>query len=47
MSKYVQYYGVDAPPPERMLLNAGLVSMIFEPLCAITIGIRLPLKLTM
>ena len=31
MGNYVQYYGVDTPPPERMLLNAGPVSMVFEP----------------
>ncbi|MDP6042455.1 MAG: hypothetical protein QGG64_28145, partial [Candidatus Latescibacteria bacterium] len=31
MGNYVQYYGVDAPPPERIMLNAGSVSMIFEP----------------
>lgn len=31
MSKYIQYYGVDTPPSEKMVLHAGPVSMIFEP----------------
>lgn len=31
MSKYVQYYGVDAPPAEQVKLNAGPVSAVFEP----------------
>lgn len=31
MSKYVQYYGVDSPPAEQMNLQAGPVSMVFEP----------------
>ncbi|MBT3605639.1 MAG: hypothetical protein HN521_21460 [Candidatus Latescibacteria bacterium] len=31
MSKYVQYYGVDTPPSEQVKLNAGPVSVLFEP----------------
>ena len=31
MSKYVQYYGIDAPPSEQLALSAGPVSMLFEP----------------
>lgn len=31
MSKYIQYYGVDVPPSEPLKLQAGPVSMVFEP----------------
>jgi len=31
MSNHVQYYGVDVPPANQMVLQAGAVSMVFEP----------------